>query len=118
MTTENEQINNWLKEELETLKEQLQQYDDIPSLKFEEGKITTFMIVDISKPFEKWVEQETNLVKKIIPVEHKGEQKKLWLNVRNPLYTQIIESLNNGVNTFSVFQIGSGQSTKYSLVKD
>jgi len=53
-----------------------------------------------------------------IPTTQNGEKKNLWLNVKNPLYKEILENLNNGVTHFKVLQVGKDKATKYVLVKN
>ena len=108
---------NWLQEEIETLNEHRTDYEDKESLFFEEGKMTTF-IINADIPFDKWVDQKNDVVKKIIPVVHNEVSKNLWLNVKNPLYSELIRELYDGKRTFTVFQTGSAKETKYTLVKD
>lgn len=117
-----EQINQpdenqgWLLKEQEEL-EQNKTDNLAPALKLEDGKITSF-IVDFSKPFDKWTDPQTNTIKKIIPVTHEGEEKVLWLNVRNPLYRQLVEAGTTGQRQFKVMRTGVANQTRYSLVKE
>jgi hypothetical protein len=109
--------NNWLDEELKELDNEKQK-SEFEALKLEEGKITVFEI-DFSKEFEKWVEPETGVVKKIIPVLHNGERKVFWLNTRNPLYKELLMAYKDkGQTLFKVIRTGIKKDTKYNLVKE
>lgn len=113
----NEQANlDWLAQEQAELDQNRAEHTT-PALTLEEGKITTFE-VDFSKPFEKWIEPETGVVKKIIPVKYNGEERVLWLNTRNPLYSQIITAGTNGQFIFKVMRTGVKNQTRYALVKE
>jgi hypothetical protein len=115
MEEEKNEETNWLQKEAEELKTTAFDEDRAPALKLEENKITE-IVVDFSKPFEEWVDEETKTKKKIIPVTCKGEKLVWWLNVRNPVYHQIVQKGTEGVTTFKVLQTGSKQNTKYNLV--
>jgi len=109
---------DWLKEEAEQINVH-EDYDELPSLQFEENKITTFD-VDFSEPFNKWTGKQgkNDVTKAIIPVIEKNEKKNLWLNVRNPLYSDIVKRGANGQRTFKVMQIGNKADTKYNIVEE
>jgi len=108
----------WLKEESEQINVH-DDYDELPSLQFEENKIITFD-VDFSKPFNKWSGKQGNkdVTKAIIPVTEKGEKKNLWLNVKNPLYGELIKKGNNNQTNFKIMQVGSKADTKYNIVEE
>jgi len=106
---------DWLKQELEETKNTAFDEDRAPALKLEENKITEITI-DFTNPFEKWTDQESGVVKKIIPVESKGEKFVWWLNTRNPVYHKIVELGVKGQKVFKVLQTGNKQNTKYTLV--
>lgn len=74
------------------------------------------MTVDFSKPFEKWIDNENNAIKKIIPVRVGEVNLVWWLNVKNPVYHQIIEKGSEGQTVFKVLQTGNKKTTKYILV--
>jgi len=93
----NEQ-KNWLQKEAEELKGSSFDGERKPSLKLEENKITTVEI-DFSEPFQKWVDHESNVVKKIIPCKVGTDEFVFWLNTRNPLYAQIVEKAAEGQTT-------------------
>lgn len=109
---------NWLDKESEELNKQASfDGEKLPALQFEEGKIVKFKI-DFSEPFKQFDDTENKCVKAIIPVEHKGEKKILWLNKRNPLYREIVNKGKEGVTEFAVSQTGSKANTKYHLVEE
>lgn len=106
---------NWLDEELKTLN--VTTFGEIlPAMKLEQSKIAEFT-VDFAQPFNKYVAAD-GTIKKIIPVTHKGERKNLWLNVKNPLYSQILEAGKKGQTTFKVSTTGSLKDTRYTIVTD
>ena len=107
---------NWLEEEAKAIEENKFDGEVLPSLKFEEGKITEFE-VDFSEPFQKWT-GEDGVVKKIIPVMHNGQRMNVWLSVRNPLYSKLIVAGKNGQTLFKVFRTGQQKNTRYTLVTD
>lgn len=110
-------VPEWLKLEHEIIEENKPNFDERDSLQFEEGKITVFEI-DFSEPFDKWVDpDEDKVIKKIIPVAHEGEQKVLWLNVRNPLYSELVSKGIEGITLFKVLQTGNNKKTRYTLVE-
>lgn len=108
---------NWLNEELEKVKETSFDGDRKPALQLEENK-TVKMIIDFSQPFEKWIDNENNAVKKIIPVKVGEVELVWWLNVKNPIYHKIIEAGNKGQTNFKVLQTGNKKTTKYILVDE
>lgn len=120
----NEQTNtqkdlDWLDEETKGFNTGNLDYEKLEPLKLESGKITTFT-VDFSKPFNKWSEEKNGkkLTKAIIPVQHKGVKKNLWLNIKNPLYTSICKLGKTGQKEFKVSTTGSQADTKYALVEE
>ena len=107
----------WLIEELKEVKENSFDGERKPALQLEENR-TVEMTINFSKPFEKWIDNENNTIKKIIPV-HIGEVDLVWwLNIKNPIYRQIIELGSKGQTVFKVMQTGNKKTTKYILVKD
>lgn len=113
-------INNWLDEESQNLKNNnTTTFEILPSLKLSPGKITELEI-DVSKPFEAWNGEQNGktITKKIIPCIVKGERINWWLNVRNPIYREIIEKCKNGTTHFKVTQTGTQAETKYTLLED
>ena len=112
-----EQQTNWIDEELKTLSTPNKNYEKLESLKLEAGKIVKFTI-DFSNPFEKWQDPKTGTIKAIIPVTHKEVRKNFWLNVKNPLYSELLNRLRKGETTFAVSTNGSQKDTKYSIVEE
>jgi len=112
-----DKITNWLEDESKELNTNTNFGEKLPALKLEAGKIVEFT-VDFSQPFNKWIDNSNGTVKKIIPVTHKGEKKNLWLNVKNPLYVQLIEAGKNGQTTFKVSTTGTQKETRYMIVTE
>ena len=107
---------NWREEEAKNLTSNTS-YEQLLALKLQPNVVTE-ITVDFSKPFEKWQGQDTkgNIVtKKIIPVTVGGIRMNWWLNVKNPIYAEIIKAV--GQTTFKVLQTGTQANTKYVLVK-
>lgn len=110
---------NWIDEEVKNLGES-KTFEKIPSVVFVENK-TTKLEIDFSKPFEKWSgANSTNsgdVTKAIIPCIQDGVLKNWWLNVKNPVYGEIIRKAKTGVREFTIIQIGSKQSTQYKIIE-
>lgn len=108
---------NWLEEEAKKLQTPTT-YEDLPSLKLTPNVIAD-IIVDFSKPFKEWTGEANgkSVVKKIIPVSLNGTKMNWWLNIRNPVYGQVITAGAAGQVQFKVLQTGTQQNTKYVLVK-
>jgi len=117
MEEQKNENTNWLNEEAETMKESAFDEDRLPALKLEENKIAD-LVIDFTIPFDKWEDVDNNTTKKIIPVTFKGEKLVWWLNVKNPIYGQIIMKGVEGQTKFKVLQTGSAKSTKYTLVEE
>lgn len=109
--------SNWLKEELETVKETSFDGERKPALQLEENKTVT-MTIDFSKPFEQWIDEDNKAVKKIIPVKVGEADLVWWLNTKNPIYHNIIEKGTEGQTIFKVLQTGNKKTTKYILVDE
>jgi len=107
----------WLKQEQEDVG-QHEEFDKLPSLQFIENKNVEFDISKDDLPFGKWYDTDRKSTKKIIPVTHDGEKKNLWLNVKNPLYKQILDQLAKDITHFKVMQVGNQDKTKYILVEE
>lgn len=114
-----EQVINWLDEEAKNTQSNADFGEKLPALTLESGKITKFT-VDFSQPFKKWSKTENgeSKTKAIIPVTHKEEKKILWLNVKNPLYAQIIELGRTGQTEFRVSTTGTQGETRYTIVTE
>jgi hypothetical protein len=110
---------NWLNEEASKLT-QPAQYEELPSLKLQNAVVTEFTI-DFSKPFRDFLEKDEKgavlKTTKIIPVVNNGNRMNFWLNVKNPIYRDIITLGKAGQTTFKVLRTGTQQNTKYVLVK-
>jgi hypothetical protein len=115
MENATKELNNWLDDELKTVQSPASLGERLPALKLEEKKITEFE-VDFSKPFPKWTGAD-GIVKSILPVIHAGERKSLWLNIKNPLYREIIEAGRKGQKNFKVIRTGSLKETRYQTVQ-
>lgn len=107
---------NWIEEELQQLTENQKVFEKTEALKLLENTITTFT-VDDSKPFESYTDKDGK-IKKIIPVVHKDVKKILWLNVKNPLYSEILKCLAKKQKKIKVSTVGSQANTRYTIVTD
>ena len=107
----------WLDEEAKQLNTRTD-YEELPSLKLTPNVVTEISI-DFSKPFEKWVGDNngTPVTKKIVPVTYNGIRMNWWLNVKNPVYRDLIKAGQGGQKVFKVLQTGTQANTKYVLVK-
>lgn len=116
---EQTQPKNWLEEEAKKLV-QPTQYEELPSLKLQNNVVTEFE-VDFSKPFRDFLEKDEKGVilktTKIIPVINNGNRMNFWLNVKNPIYREIITAGKTGQTQFKVLRTGTQDKTKYVLVK-
>ena len=108
--------DNWLDKEIETFKNTEKTFEQLPSLKLVKDSIVEFQ-VDFSKPFEKWNDEANNTLKAIIPVTQNGVKMNFWLNVKNPLYSEIVRAGKTGQTHFRVLQTGSLKATKYTILK-
>ena len=107
---------NWREEEAKQLTSH-SNYEQLPSLKLTPNVVTEIQI-DFSRPFEKWIGQDAKgnpVTKKIIPCSVNGVKMNWWINVKNPIYSDIIKA--TGQTTFKVLQTGTQANTKYVLVK-
>ena len=114
MTTQ----ESWIQEELSKLKmnQELNSERKQP-LKFEENTTIEFSI-DASEPFKEWYDEENLTTKKIIPCKMGTEEYVWWLNVKNPVYTQIMEKIAEGQMTFKLMRTGKGKASRYVFVKN
>jgi hypothetical protein len=116
MTEQN--IKNWLEEEANSLK-QPTQFEELPALKLQPNVVVE-LEVETKVEWNKWIGQDmkgNTITKKIIPVVLNGVRMNWWLNVRNPLYREIVMMCAKGHNQVKVLQTGTQQNTKYVLVK-
>ena len=107
---------NWREEEAKLITTH-SNYEQLPSLKLTPNVVTEITI-DFSKPFEKWIGQDQKgnpVTKKIIPCTVNGIKMNWWVNVKNPIYSEIIRA--TGQTTFKILQTGTQANTKYVLVK-
>ena len=116
ITQATEEKNNWLNEELKEVKESSFDGERKPALQLEENK-TIEMTIDFAQPFEKWKDTENDATKKIIPIIVGEVDLVWWLNIKNPIYHQIIELGSKGQTVFKVLQTGNKKTTKYILVE-
>jgi hypothetical protein len=112
-----ENIKSWLEDEAKEFNTR-NNYEELPSLKLTPNVIAEVSI-DFSKPFDKWVGEANGkpVVKKIIPVTVAGTRLLWWLNVKNPVYKELITLGAAGQTTFKILQTGTQANTKYVLVK-
>lgn len=107
----------WIEEELKQLNTN-NDYEKQPTLKLEENQITEIDI-DSTKAFQKYTQDDNGIktTKAIIPVIKNGMKYNWWLNLKNPIYSEIIRGLREGKNKLKVLRTGQQKSTKYVLVK-
>lgn len=117
MENTNNNINNWLDDEVKKFATTTT-YEELPSLKLTPNVIAD-ITVDFSKPFQQWIGENNgkSVTKKIIPVVLSGNRLNWWLNVKNPVYKEIIDSGKKGITQFKILQTGTQQNTKYVIVK-
>lgn len=115
--TETQTSIDWLQKELNTINSSAPtSYEPLPALILENGKSVDFKI-DFSKQFKTFFDKKNDTTKAIIPVEHKGERKILWLNIKNPLYRELLEKGSRGQTDFSVVTTGTQANTRYNIVE-
>lgn len=118
METKIEEENiNWIEEEEKQIggNRTTTEYEKKPYMKFEENKVTEIE-VDFSKPFQKW-QNEKKVTSAIIPVVNEGISKTWFLNIKNPLYADIIHSGRAGINKLKILRTGQQEKTRYIIVK-
>lgn len=119
--TDNTTIPNWLEEEQKGLPATTQFVNRTSILEFlSEGK-TVDLSFDLTKPFKTYPDQENKVTKKIIEcVLHKEDGKiedVVWfLNVKNPVYSEILTKLKSGITRLKIKQTGTGKKTRYEIV--
>jgi len=114
-----EQTNtdNWLAKEEATFKAHTDKtFEQLPSLKLVPNVITEFD-VDFSQPFNKWTDEENNTMKAIIPITCNGTKMNWWVNIKNPVYAEVIRAGRTGQVHFKILQTGTQKNTRYALVK-
>jgi len=108
---------DWLKQEQAAIEADKPDGDYPDALIFEEGKLTTFT-VDFSTEFKRW-ESPDGVIKKIIPVKDiNNEDKVVWLNVKNPLYAEVVTRGLKGQTKFKVLRSGQKKATRYTVVDE
>jgi len=112
-----EQQTNWLEDEAKQFSNNAT-YEDLPSLKLQPNVIAE-ITVDFSKPFQEWKGEQNGktITKKIIPVTLAGTKMVWWLNVKNPVYRDLILAGKNNQTVFKILQTGTQANTKYVIVK-
>jgi len=116
--TENEtKQNNWIASEVESLKP-TKDFEEKPSLQLKPGVIAEIKI-DFTKPFEVWNGEQggKTITKKIVPVTFEGASLNWWLNVKNPIYRELMVLAKEGQTAFKILQSGEKANTRYVLVK-
>lgn len=93
-------------------------YEELPSLKLTPNVVTEIAI-DFSKPFESWNGEQNgkSITKKIIPCSVNGTRMNWWLNVKNPIYREVLQAGQSGAKSLKILQTGTQANTKYVLVK-
>lgn len=111
------ETQSWLDEEAKQFSTNTT-YEELPSLKLQPNVIAE-LAIDFSKPFQEWKGEQNGktIVKKILPVTLSGTKMNWWLNIRNPIYKDIIQAGKTGQTVFKILQTGSQAQTKYVLVK-
>jgi hypothetical protein len=121
---EEQDMKKWLEQEEQLVSQPTASFEKRPSPVFVENRITVVWI-DFSKPFDKWQDPDTGKVKAIIPCESlvsgKRERCFWWLNLKNPVYKDIIragrKANTSGLVEVRVTQTGSKENTKYILIE-
>ena len=111
------EIQTWLNEEVKKLTTRAD-YEELPSLKLTPNVVTE-LTIDFSKPFDMWSGENNGkpVTKKIVPVILNGTKMNWWINVKNPIYADLIKAGSQGQRTFKILQTGTQANTKYVLVK-
>ena len=112
-----EQQKTWLDEEAKQFANTTT-FEELPSLKLQPNVIAE-LTIDFSKPFQEWKGEQGDktITKKIVPVTLAGQRLNWWLNVKNPVYKELIHAGQSGTTQFKVLQTGTQANTKYVLVK-
>ena len=103
-------------EELAVTEPKPENFEQTDAIKLESGKITK-LTIDLSRPVKEWSAEDGTL-KKIIPILFKGEKKVVFLNVKNPLWSQIKEKIRAGQLDLSISTTGSAKQTRYAIVEE
>ena len=106
---------DWLAKEEETFTQSKpKDYEELPSIQLVQDDIVEIDI-DFSKPFQKWHDVKNDVMKAIIPVTQDTKRRLWWLNIKNPVYAEIIRAGRTGQTHFKILQIGTAKLTKYKL---
>lgn len=107
--------DDWLAKEEETFEQSKpKDFEKFPSIKLVQDDIVE-IDVDFSKPFGKWTDNESGVIKALIPITQDGERRLWWLNIRNPVYKEVIRAGRAGNAHLKVLQTGTAKSTRYKL---
>ena len=107
--------DDWLAKEEATFENtKPKDYIKLPSIKLVQDDIVE-LDIDFSNPFEKWTDTESNTMKAIMPITQDNEKRLWWLNIKNPVYIEIIRAGRTGQTHFKILQTGTKQDTKYKL---
>jgi len=87
-----------------------------PPIKMEENKLYEIEL-DYAKPWPQWQDQSTKTIKKIIPIVCNGQKMVFFLNVKNPLYSELLKKGKAGQRKFKIIRIGQAKATRYKIVE-
>lgn len=116
-TPANNQPIEWIDAEIANLDEENKtQVEFDPPIKMEENKLYEIE-VNYNSPWPQWQDQATKTIKKIIPIVCGGQKMVFFLNVKNPLYSELLKKGKAGQRKFKVIRIGQAKATRYKLVE-
>lgn len=119
-TQQNGNITDWISEEEKAIGESNKsEYEELPSLKIEENKVTQLAIDFSVKPNTYTTQDDRGklIVKAIIPVIYKGQKYNWWLNKANPVYRKLLEKgKENPIFNVSIVRTGQQMNTRYAIV--
>ena len=108
------QIPAWLEAESKSL--EMPTLPKQETLDFEEGKIYE-IVIDFSKPFAKVQSKyNENVTQAVVIIQHEGKEKIWWVNIRNPIYKQIVDLGKTGKNALKIVRTGKLKATRYNIV--
>jgi hypothetical protein len=114
MITMDTQIPEWILAESKSL--ELPQLQKQETLDFVEGTIYE-IIVDFSLPFAKVQSKyNENVTQAVVPVKYQGKDMIWWVNIKNPIYKQLIDLAKIGKNAIKVVRTGKLKATRYNIV--
>ena len=116
---EQTELNN-IEEQLKELKDnKTTGQDRAPALQMEPNKIYDIE-VDFSKKFEKWEDKTNKAIKVILPITltvgTTTAKMVFFLNVKNPLYSDILKAGKEGQKRFKICRTGTKAETRYAIV--